>query len=113
MKKVMLLFFICVLTISCVSTISVSAQTSEVDLAPACKSAYLCDWRSGTPVYTKDETKHLPIASMCKIMTMQLCFEEIEKGDLSFDEEICVSDTASSMGGSQVFLEAGGTYKVS
>lgn len=113
MKKVMLLFFICVLTISCVSTISVSAQTSGIDLAPACKSAYLCDWRSGTPVYTKDETKHLPIASMCKIMTMQLCFEEIEKGDLSFDEEICVSDRASSMGGSQVFLEAGGTYKAS
>ena len=114
MKKVMLLFFICVLTLTCIGSESVFAQTTNTtDLAPSCKSAYLCDWRTGTAIYSKDETKHLPIASMCKIMTMQLCFEEIEKGTLSFEEEVCISERASGMGGSQVFLETGGIYKVS
>lgn len=48
---------------------------------------------------------------MCKIMTLLLCFEEFDRG-LSPDEQICVSENASGMGGSQVFLETGGTYSV-
>ena len=49
---------------------------------------------------------------MCKIMTLLLCFEEIENGNLRMDEEITVSEKAASMGGSQVFLEANAKYKV-
>lgn len=93
--------------------ISVAAeQTSEITLAPNAKAAYLADGESGRVVYARDETKRLPIASMCKIMTLVLCFDEIEKGTLSLDEEITVSKNASSMGGSQVFLEEGGKYPV-
>ena len=33
--------------------------------------------------------------------------EEIEKGNLKYDEEITASENASSMGGSQIFLQAG------
>ncbi|MBR2904048.1 MAG: D-alanyl-D-alanine carboxypeptidase [Clostridia bacterium] len=76
------------------------------------KSAYLMDSATATPIYAHEEEKRLPIASMCKIMTLILTFETIKKGDLSMDEEICISENASSMGGSQVFLESNAKYPV-
>lgn len=110
MKKVMLLFLAFVLFFAGYRSIPASAKAAE-DLAQSCKAAYLCDWRSGTPVFSKDAEQHLPIASMCKIMTLLLCFEEQDAGRLQFEEQICVSDHAAGMGGSQVFLEAGGNYQ--
>lgn len=53
----------------------------------------------------------MPIASVCKVMTLTLCFDAISAGNLSLDEEITVSENAAGMGGSQVFLESGGKYK--
>ena len=73
MKKVVLLFF-AVLTAFAAFGFAPAAAKTEPELVSECKSAYLCDWRSGTAVYGKEELKHLPIASMCKIMTLLLCF---------------------------------------
>ena len=87
---------------------TISARAEE--LAPNCKAAYLCDFATGTKVYSKDETKRLPIASMCKIMTLVLSFEAVESGTLSYDEKITVSENAAGMGGSQVFLDTGLSY---
>ena len=87
-------------------------ETSKEGLNIRAKSAYLMDFGTQTPIYTQNERTRLPIASMCKIMTLLLCFEEIDKGLLSFDEEILVSERAASMGGSQVFLEANAKYLV-
>lgn len=78
-----------------------------------CKAAYLCDYDSGTAVYQKEETKRLPIASMCKIMTLILSFEAVDEGNLTYEEQITVSDHASGMGGSQVFLGANLSYPAS
>lgn len=76
------------------------------------KSAYLIDFATGTQMYAYDEKKHLPIASMCKIMTLILSFEAVDEGKFSYEDTICVSENASSMGGSQVFLEANAKYPV-
>ncbi len=76
------------------------------------KSAYLIDANTKTVVYSKDEQEKLPIASMCKIMTLLLCFEAIDSGNIAFDEVISISENASGMGGSQVFLETNGEYIV-
>ena len=89
------------------ATIAVSAQET---LAPSCKAAYLMDEASGMQLYAKNETQRLPIASMCKIMTLLLAFEAEERGELSLDEQITVSERAAGMGGSQVFLDAGLRY---
>ncbi len=75
------------------------------------KSAYLADFESGTEIFSKNPKERLTIASMTKIMLLNLCFEKIENGELSFDEEITVSKNASGMGGSQVFLDANKNYK--
>lgn len=88
-----------------------TAKNGENGLAAHAKSAYLMDYASQTPIFSKNERQRLPIASMCKIMTLILTFEAIEEGALSLEEEIAVSERAASMGGSQVFLEANGKYK--
>lgn len=59
----------------------------------------MMDWASGTEIYSANATQRLPIASMCKIMTLILCFDAIDSGNLTLDEMITVSDRAASMGG--------------
>ena len=76
------------------------------------KSAYLMDAYSGTVIYKLNEDMRLPIASMCKIMTLLLCFEDIDAGNTKFSDEIVVSDNAGGMGGSQIFLDKNASYKV-
>lgn len=89
---------------------AIEASQNNVDLKLSAKSVYVMDADTKTPIYAQDEEKRLPIASMCKIMTLLLCFDEIKSGNLSLDEEITVSENSASMGGSQVFLEANAKY---
>ncbi len=84
----------------------------SVDLAPNAKSALLMDADTGTVIYAKNEHEQLPPASITKIMTMLLIMEAIEQGKISLDEEVTTSEFAASMGGSQIFLEAGETMTV-
>lgn len=76
------------------------------------RSAYLVDAATFTPLYAKNENERLPIASMVKIMTVLLTLEAVDRGELSLDEKVPVSENAASMGGSQVFLDAGTEHRV-
>ncbi len=111
MKKFWIALFFLVLTCLSINIPAIKTNARTEELVTNCKAAYLCDFHSGTVLYKQNEEQHLPIASMCKIMTLLLCFEAKEKG-LSFDKEITVSKNASSMGGSQVFLAADKKYKI-
>lgn len=91
------------------------SKTLEVvgeDLKINAKAAYLMEYSTQAPIYAKAEHERLPIASMCKIMTLLLSFEALEAGIIDMQEEIMVSERAASMGGSQVFLEANAKYPV-
>ena len=87
-------------------------ECSSEGLQTRAKSAYLIEYGTGTVMFSQNEKEHLPIASMCKIMTLLLAFDAIETGALDINEEIMVSERAASMGGSQVFLEANAKYPV-
>lgn len=87
-----------------------SARADGEQLAVNCKSAYLCDSNSGECIYKLNETERMPIASVCKVMTLTLCFDAISQGKLSLTDNITVSERAAGMGGSQVFLQTGLTY---
>ena len=78
-----------------------------LDLAPDAKSAILIERDTGKLLFEKNAHKKLPPASMTKIMTLLLIMEELDKGKLNLDETIRISENASSMGGSQIFLGAG------
>lgn len=77
------------------------------------KELILLDGASGTVIYKHNVSERRPIASMCKVMTLLLTFEEIDNGNLSESDVVCVSENAAGMGGSQVFLEANAEYPVS
>ena len=83
---------------------------NAVEREEGVKAAYVCEAESGTAVAVQRETERLPIASMCKIMTLLLAFEAADAGELSLEESVVVSEHAAGMGGSQVFLDAGLSY---
>ena len=81
----------------------VSAEEVEVS-AP---SAILMKASSGQILYEKDaDVKRAP-ASVTKIMTLLLIFDDLENGKISLEDEVTTSEHAASMGGSQVYLEPG------
>lgn len=88
-----------------------TAQISEIGVHS--KSSILRDAKTGTIIQERNADEKLPIASMCKIMTLLLVFEKVDSGDISITDNVCVSENASGMGGSQVFLETNGNYSVS
>ena len=91
---------------------SVAAEEVSSDLAPNSKSAILLDASTKTILFKKNEQEKLAPASMTKVMSMLLIMEAIDNGSLSLDDDVTISENAASMGGSQVYLQAGETYKV-
>ena len=82
------------------------------ELCMQTKSAILMELESGTVLYEKNADEMLRPASVTKIMTLLLIFEAIERGEISLDDTVVVSEHAASMGGSQCFFEAGETQTV-
>lgn len=75
------------------------------------KAALLLDCDTGTVVYEQNKDARLQIASMVKIMTLNLLYEDIDAGRLSLSDEVTASANATSMGGSQAFLDTNSRYK--
>lgn len=76
-------------------------------LAPSAKSAILIEASTGEVIYENNADEKLNPASMTKMMSMLLIIEAIENGTITWDQEVTVSENASSMGGSQILLETG------
>lgn len=98
MKKVCLFFILLF--------IPFIVQAEELNLAENAKSAILIEASTGQVLYKKNADERLAPASMTKIMSLILIMENIEKGNLKWNDVIVVSKNAASMGGSQIFLEA-------
>lgn len=111
MKKIIISICIVALSLSICVAIPVGtafAASNENDY----RSLFVMDYDTGTVVQEENADTPYPIASMVKIMTLALTFDAIEKGDLSYDEKITVSEYAAGMGGSQLFLDANAEYPV-
>lgn len=91
---------------------NVEEVKNTLDLAKNATSAIMLEASTGEIIFQKNANEKRPPASMTKMMSMLLIMENIEKGNLTFDEEVTASAYASSMGGSQIFLKAGEKMKV-
>lgn len=111
MKKIFLCLFFFFLAISfCLAeeeNSPTNTTTNENKFAENAKSAIMIEASTGTILYEKNKDDKLPMASMTKMMTLLLIMEEIESGNLKWNEMITTSEHAASMGGSQIFLEVG------
>ena len=82
-------------------------QTSDTAVEVTAPSAILMEMTTGTVLYEKDADTARPPASVTKVMTMLLIFDALAEGKIQLEDKVTTSEYASSMGGSQVFLETG------
>ncbi|WP_080874320.1 D-alanyl-D-alanine carboxypeptidase family protein [Oceanobacillus timonensis] len=90
------------------STVLANEENPENQgLAEDALSGVLIEQNTGKILFDKDAHEQLPPASMTKIMTLLLIMEALEAEKITKEDMVVVSEYAASMGGSQVFLEAG------
>ena len=100
---------ICFFVISFILLIS-NAKAESLDIQA--KSAILINFETGDILYKKNESEKLAPASMTKIMSLIIIMDNIENKNLSLNEKVEISQNASSMGGSQIFLQPNTKEKV-
>ncbi len=105
MKRIICFFVAFLVLISHTTVIAEGVETNA-------ESVILIEHSTNEVLYENNADVKLPIASVTKIMTMLLIMEEIEEGNLSFDDMVSVSENAMSYGGSTMFLEAGESLSV-
>lgn len=115
MKKI--LFTIsCLLSICIITTFSFSflnvVYAEENDLNINSKSAILVDYNSGDILFEHNSNEKYQVASIVKLMTILLTIEAIENNTIKLTDELVASENASSMGGSQVFIDANSKYSI-
>ncbi|SDM89632.1 D-alanyl-D-alanine carboxypeptidase family protein [Acetanaerobacterium elongatum] len=97
---------LCMAALVCPTVMADNApQALPVDV-PA-PSAILIDGISGEVLFEKNADEQMPPASVTKIMTLLLTMEAIDAGKMKLEDMVSVSEHASSMGGSQIWLEVG------
>ncbi|WP_407268765.1 D-alanyl-D-alanine carboxypeptidase family protein [Radiobacillus sp. PE A8.2] len=118
MKKYILLTLISTMIFASLGTAPILAEESgdedkkentenQLNLAESAQSAILLERDTGKIIYEKNAHDQLPPASMTKIMTLILIMQALDEETIKLDEKVRVSENAASMGGSQIFLEAG------
>lgn len=80
---------------------------SYADVTVTAPSAILIESSTGQVIYEQNASEHRSPASITKIMTLLLAFENLQNGKIKLEDQVITSAHASSMGGSQVFLAEG------
>jgi len=70
-------------------------------------SAILVEANTGQILFSKDENKQIPIASLTKIMSVYLVMEAISNGEITYETIITASAKAHGVEGSSVYLNLG------
>ena len=112
MKKMMALLTALLLAFQAALPVVYAEENGTDSLGITAPSAILMEASTGTVVLEKNAHEKLPPASVTKIMTLLLIFDTISQGKIQLDDTVTTSEYAASMGGSQVFLEAGETQSV-
>jgi D-alanyl-D-alanine carboxypeptidase len=75
-------------------------------------SAFAVDGNSGRVLYGRDENEERHPASLTKVMTLYLLFEQLEKKHLTLDSELTVSQHAAAQEPTKLGLRPGSTIRV-
>ncbi len=100
MKKIFIMLLITIILFPTV-------VKGEPNLTASATSSIMIEASSGEIVFEKDKDKRQAVASLTKMMGLILFFEIYEKGGITLDEKIMVSENAKNMGGTQIYLETG------
>jgi D-alanyl-D-alanine carboxypeptidase (penicillin-binding protein 5/6) len=90
--------------------VAIAAPAVAQDFDTKAKFAVLMDYESGTLLFHKDADEALEPASMAKLMTVAVVFDELQRKRLSLADEFFISEHAwrdggAASGGSTMFAE--------
>ena len=77
------------------------------------RSAIALNMSTGQILFEQNAAEPIPPASLTKIMTMYLVYEQIEQGKLGYQDKVKISDNAEHAGGSRMGAKAGQEITVS
>lgn len=76
------------------------------------QQAVVIDYDTGAVLLSRSADQKMPTSSMSKVLTLYLVFEALEKGKISLEDTLPVSEKAWRMQGSKMFVELGGQVSV-
>lgn len=82
------------------------------EVAPNAGSYVLMELSTGKVLMEKNKDSRVSVASLTKMMAQILILEEIESGNLTWDEEVKASSNAAGYGGTQIYLQPGEVMSV-
>lgn len=87
-------------------------SSDTVNISLNSESAILIEANTGKILFEKDCHKQLRPASVTKIMSILLIMEALERNQITLETQVPCSEKASSMGGSQIWLDPTETLSV-
>jgi serine-type D-Ala-D-Ala carboxypeptidase (penicillin-binding protein 5/6) len=99
-----------VLLIAGITAASPIAQAD--DIQSSAQTIYLVDFQTGAVMMDRNGTGRIEPASLTKMMTAYLVFEDLKKGKLKLTDSFPVSQRAWSTQGSKMFVELGNSIKL-
>ena len=93
---------------------ALTAQAVPTPAPPAVKgtSHMLIDFDSGRVISSENAENRTEPASLTKMMTAYVVFNELKQGNIKLDDETVVSEKAWRKGGSKMFIEVGKKVKI-
>ena len=100
MKKILGILF-------CIMLLSITVFGAEAK--PPYKAILLGD-EKGKIYYSENADMIHPLASVTKVMTIMVVFDEIEKGRVKLTDKVKISTKVASIGGSRIYLKRGDVF---
>lgn len=82
-------------------------ENTNSELIANATSGLLMEQSTGKIIFEKDKDKQVAVASMTKMVAQTIILEKIEEGKINWEDIVTVSENASGMGGSQIYLTTG------
>ena len=105
MKKIIVILIMLLMVIPL--NVFATVNQDNLSLLENAKSGILVEASTGEILYEKNKDEKVSIASSTKMAAQIIILENIENGNLKWDEIITASSNAASMGGTQIWLTAG------
>ena len=99
--------FVCSTTCFLILIVCLSSLVYAQGISVDSKASVLMEAETGKILHEHNPHEKLAPASVTKVMTMLLIYEALDQEKIKWDDVVTTSAHASSMGGSQIFLEVG------
>lgn len=94
----------------CVGAACAAPLEAAVPMELTSPSAMLVEAETGTVIFEKGADEKRQVASVTKLMTLLICLEKLEAGEISLTDQVTISPEAAGQIGSQALLDAHASY---